>query len=213
MCCFVFRSGYGFFAAIVLALSLAACGSSGSHENATTAPPLILTTTTEATTTSTTSGVTSAAPEWIKEYLEDLQTTTTAAPPVVVGWGEPVEVYGLSVTVEAPKADTTSPTVIREEQLWYCMVTIVNHDSEPYEYGAICFQMLDEQSQPYDSGGEVRLPQLVRGFVQQGRTIRGAVAFTLPKGAQPATLIFSPVYGLPEQAIWERSKPGLEAEE
>ena len=176
---------------------VAACGS-----GTTATTPL-----TNGTTTAASAGPTTTASAETTTTTEPFPTTapaptTTTAATGVRAWGEAVETHSLTVTADAPKEDTKAPLPKEGEKRVYCMVTIVNNGSEPYEYNPLYSQMFDAESQPYDVYPSTSQPLLDHGFLLPGRTIKAAVPFSLPKTAEPATLIFTPVYGTPEQVIW-----------
>ena len=163
-----------------------------SDETSGTTLAVTTTTTTPTTTTTTVAATTTTlAPE----------TTTTEATPVHA-WGEAVDVNSLTVTAEVPREDAKAPFVDEGKKVVYCMVTIVNNGSEPYEYNALYFEMFDGESQPYYSYSSTSQPELVHGFLLPGRTIKAAVSYSLPESAEAATLIFRAVYGAAEQVIW-----------
>jgi hypothetical protein len=183
---------------------LGGCGSGTSSQNV--AVTSLTTTTTLVTTTTSTSTTTSVSTPSFEEFLEEQGTSLDELIPTlptgVQAWGDAVEVYGLTVTVEAPQEDTEAPLVDEGNKVVYCMVTITNNDGEPYEYNALCFEMLDAESQPYESYASTSQPKLVHGFIQPGRSLKAAVAYELPKAAEAATIIFSPIYASPDQLIW-----------
>ena len=176
------------------ALSDRSDGSSATRLAVTTTTEIPTTTTTTASTTTTTtvaSTTTTLAP-----------ATTTTEATRVHAWGEAVQVNHLTVTAEAPREDAEAPFVDEGRKVVYCMVTIVNTGREPYEYNALYFEMFDAESQPYYSYGSTSQPELIHGFLLPGRRIKAAVSYALPRLAEGATLIFTPVHGMAEQVIW-----------
>jgi len=133
---------------------VAACGS-----GTTATTPL-----TNGTTTAASAGPTTTASAETTTTTEPFPTTapaptTTTAATGVRAWGEAVETHSLTVTADAPKEDTKAPLPKEGEKRVYCMVTIVNNGSEPYEYNPLYSQMFDAESQPYDVYPSTSQPQ------------------------------------------------------
>lgn len=124
--------------------------------------------------------------------------TTEAAGALNQPWGGTAVLEGLEITVAAPVDDTGNlDDITREvmlepdEKAVYCLVSIENTGDEPYDYNTLAFTMYDLEGNSYDSlMTPCSRPDLGSGQVLPGKTVKGAVAFTMPQAASPSYVVF-----------------------
>ncbi len=136
-------------------------------------------------------------------------TTSEASGPRVEKWGTTVELPGLTVTVDAPVDDTGNLSdaeltfVDKGNKVMYMIVTIKNTGNESYSYNPLAFTLSDSEGFQYDSLGVMcSRPTLDTGELPPGRSVKGALAFEMPKKSHPSYVDFVPGFIGSIAATW-----------
>jgi hypothetical protein len=154
----------------IVAVLAAACAGSGATTSTSAAA-----TTTSASTTSTT-----------------VAATTTTIVAVKSAWGASGTWQDVSLTAAPPQTDPSPELVGDGNKVVYCMVTIKNGSSDPFDYNGLSFTLTDSAGEQYENFGLTSMPDLGEGTLQPGETVEGAVAFEIPQAGTPAGLQWQP---------------------
>jgi hypothetical protein len=86
------------------------------------------------------------------------------------------------------------------------LVTMVNNGSEAKPYNTLYFECQDTESFTYNSVMMLEQQDLGSGDLQPGKTVKGYIAFEVPKGGTVASVSYVPmVFGLDEESVtWEQ---------
>ena len=174
-----------FMLALAMALGglLAGCaGSTGG--GATSSTGAVSTTTTPAPSTTTTVA----------------ETTTTSL--TKLAWSDTGKWQGISVTAAAPQVDPSPELVGAGNKVVYCMVTLTNNGTDPFDYNGLDFILLDTDQQEYDNYGVSSMPDVGEGTLAGGESVSGAVAFEVPQSATPGAVEWQPHSADTPQLAW-----------
>ena len=126
-------------------------------------------------------------------------TSTTAAK---LTWGQTGKWQGISVTAASPQNDPSPGLVGVGNKVVYCVVTLANTSSDPFDYNGLDFILFDRAHQEYDNYGLGSMPDIGEGTLAPGGSVSGAVAFELPQAAVPSGLGWQPRAAAGPQLIW-----------
>lgn len=190
------RISVGSLIVAMIALAVAACGSSGAGVA-----------TTEST-TATTLG------EEVDVTAVDSTETTEAksddSNPLALPWGATVDLGDLQITVSEPIDDTANLDEIKRDMMLepgekaiYCMVTIANSGDESFSYNSLGFTMYDAEGLSYDSLFPVSSQaELGSGDLLPGKTVKGAISYAMPEGSAPDYVAFQRTIIDKTEAAW-----------
>ncbi|RJR28926.1 DUF4352 domain-containing protein [Candidatus Microgenomates bacterium] len=153
------------------------------------------------------SGSGTSKPERVGNSGTTDEARETSAPKTeIFALGDTVNLDGKAVTVNEVKSYASKNQFLAPKQgnkFVAVDVTLKNNGDEAYSYNVLEFSLQDNKDYSYTNAATDIEPYITVGAIQPGQSVRGFIAFEIPKENEPVKIVYTPDFWGTSQVIIE----------